>query len=203
MALNLDPHKVKLIDCSGNPNYPESTAGDAYTVSVAGKIGGSSGINVVPGAVILCVTDTLGGTLASAGAAFLLQGGGMQLLTAASTLTAAQCSNGNILAIQNATGFITTLPAPFLGMNCIVQNLLANTSGNHTLVTAGSSNIIQGTQFSGAGDAGDTGATDDTISFVANQSVAGDFVRLTSDGTKIYAQAWSRVAAGMTLTTAS
>ena len=34
------------IDCSGNPDYPAADCGWLYVVSVAGKIGGASGINL-------------------------------------------------------------------------------------------------------------------------------------------------------------
>jgi len=45
-------------DCSGNPNYPAADAGDTYVVSVAGKIGGASGINVEVGDMLICKTDS-------------------------------------------------------------------------------------------------------------------------------------------------
>ena len=47
-----------VIDCSSNPNYPAADAGDIYIVSVAGKIGGASGIVVVAGDIIICKTDS-------------------------------------------------------------------------------------------------------------------------------------------------
>ncbi len=46
------------IDCSGNPNYPAADAGNLYRVSVAGKIGGASGVNVVEGDTLICKTDS-------------------------------------------------------------------------------------------------------------------------------------------------
>lgn len=58
-------------DCSGNPNYPAADAGDLYMVSVAGKIGGASGISVEIGDMFLCKTDgTLAGTQAQRGTAW-------------------------------------------------------------------------------------------------------------------------------------
>ena len=44
-------------DCSANPNYPAASAGHLYFVSVAGKIGGSSGIEVEAGDMFICRTD--------------------------------------------------------------------------------------------------------------------------------------------------
>lgn len=47
-----------VIDCSGNPNYPAADAGNLYKVSVAGKIGGASGVNVEAGDTLYCITDS-------------------------------------------------------------------------------------------------------------------------------------------------
>lgn len=58
-----------VIDCSANPNYPAASAGWTYRVSVAGKIGGASGVNVEQGDQLLCITDgTSAGTQAAVGA---------------------------------------------------------------------------------------------------------------------------------------
>jgi len=46
-----------IIDCSGNPNYPAADRGFAYIISVAGKIGGASGLNVQPRDLIICLDD--------------------------------------------------------------------------------------------------------------------------------------------------
>lgn len=54
-------------DCSGNPNYPAALKGDAYIVSVAGKIGGASGRSVDVGDVYLATADNAGGTEAAVG----------------------------------------------------------------------------------------------------------------------------------------
>jgi hypothetical protein len=125
----------------------------------------------------------------------------VRTVTTTATITAAD--HNGVLFLNSATGFVTTLPAPIAGFQCEVISKLANTSGNHTVVTAASGNVIVGNQNSVAGDAGDTGTADDTISFVANQSLAGDRVLLRSDGTSWFAYAISRVAAGITFTQAS
>lgn len=58
-----------VVDCSSNPNYPAADRGWAYRVSVAGKIGGGSGVNVEAGDLLLCITDgTVTGTHAAVGA---------------------------------------------------------------------------------------------------------------------------------------
>lgn len=131
--------------------------------------------------------------------------GRVSTLTAAGlVLTAAD--SGKIFFIDNATGFVAaTLPAVAgcAGVTFTFINKTPNTSGNHTIVTSGSENVINGNVNDVGGAAGDTGTTDDTVSFVANQSVAGDKLEIFSDGVKFFGYAISRVAAGMTFTTAS
>lgn len=55
------------IDCSANPNYPAASKGDTYKVSVAGKVGGASGVSVDAGDWVVANTDNAGGTQASVG----------------------------------------------------------------------------------------------------------------------------------------
>ena len=57
-------------NCSANPNYPAASKGDAYGVSVAGKIGGASGVSVAIGDWYVATADNAGGTHASVGASW-------------------------------------------------------------------------------------------------------------------------------------
>lgn len=61
------------IDCSANPNYPAASKGDAYIVSVAGKIGGGSGINVDVGDTVIAKLDNAGGAQAAVGSSWWAQ----------------------------------------------------------------------------------------------------------------------------------
>jgi hypothetical protein len=62
-----------VIDCSANPNYPAADAGNLYKVSVAGKIGGASGVNVEVGDTLYCISDgTTAGTQAAVGANWVI-----------------------------------------------------------------------------------------------------------------------------------
>lgn len=56
-----------FFDCSTNPNYPAGQSGDAYTVSIGGKIGGAAGIDVEPRDVFYCINDNPGGDQATVG----------------------------------------------------------------------------------------------------------------------------------------
>lgn len=122
-------------------------------------------------------------------------------LTAARTLTAAD--SGKTFFLNASTEFATTLPLPALGLHFTFIVKAAPSGASYTIVTSGSTNIIKGLQQSVAGDAGDFGTTDDTISFVDGQALAGDRVDVHSDGTSWFAYANSKVAAGVTFTTAS
>lgn len=56
------------IDCSANPNYPAANIGEFYRVTVAGKIGGSSGIVVEIGDELHCFVTSIAGTQSAVGA---------------------------------------------------------------------------------------------------------------------------------------
>src|SRR5580765_653291 len=62
----------QAINCSANPNYPLSKAGDVYVVSAAGKIGGGAGDVVEVGDEIQCLANSAAGTKAQVGANFLV-----------------------------------------------------------------------------------------------------------------------------------
>ena len=124
-----------------------------------------------------------------------------EIVTATNVITAAE--NGKTFYLNSATEFVSTLPAPALGLRFTFICTAAPSGASYTIVTGSSANIIKGLQNSVAGDAGDSGTADDTITFVDGQAVAGDKVEVWSDGTNWFAYAISKVAAGITFTQAS
>lgn len=56
------------IDCSTNPNYPAANVGEFYRITVAGLIGGASGLNVEIGDEIHCFVTSATGSQATVGA---------------------------------------------------------------------------------------------------------------------------------------
>lgn len=60
------------IDCSTNPDYPAATVGDAYYVSVDGRIGGGSGPLVKVGDLIIATATNPGGDEATVGDDWLI-----------------------------------------------------------------------------------------------------------------------------------
>ena len=60
------------IDASANPNYPAAVVGDAYYITVAGKIGGASGEVVEVGDLIINTTDAVAGDQATVGSDWII-----------------------------------------------------------------------------------------------------------------------------------
>jgi len=90
-----------VIDCSGNPNYPAANAGELYIASVAGKIGGASGIDVEVGDMIICNTDsTPSGDQATVGAYWNI----IQKNIIGAVTGPASSTNGNVAFFDGVTG---------------------------------------------------------------------------------------------------
>jgi hypothetical protein len=89
-----------VIDASTNPNYPAATSGWNYVISVAGKIGGASGIDVDVNDTIICKTTGIAGTQAAVGANWsIIQGN----LVGAVTGPASAAAN-NLASFNSTTG---------------------------------------------------------------------------------------------------
>jgi hypothetical protein len=121
----------------------------------------------------------------------------------AATNVIAAAETGSVFFLNHATEFVSTLPAAAAGLHYTFIVTGAPSGASYTVVTNASANIIKGNQNSVAGDAGDSGTADDTITFVDGQSVAGDRVEVYCDGTNWFAYAVSKVAAGVTFTQAN
>jgi len=90
-----------VIDCSANPNYPAADRGWTYRVSVAGKIGGASGINVEVGDILLCLTDgTASGNQATVGAQWSI----IQMNLDGAVIGPSSVTDGNPVLFDGATG---------------------------------------------------------------------------------------------------
>lgn len=75
-----------LMDCSGNPDYPAGEVGDYYYVSVAGLIGGASGVSAQYGDKIQCVTDSASGDHATVGSGWYIFQGNLDKATSAEVI---------------------------------------------------------------------------------------------------------------------
>lgn len=123
--------------------------------------------------------------------------------TVTATNAIAASESGSVFYLSSATEFASTLPAPAAGLHFTFIVTAAPSGASYTVVTTSSANTIKGLQNSVAGDAGDSGTADDTISFVDGQAVAGDCVEVYCDGTNWFVYAVSKLAAGVTFTQAN
>jgi hypothetical protein len=124
-----------------------------------------------------------------------------EVVAATNVILAAE--SGTTFFLNSATEFVSTLPAPARGLEFEFIVAAAPSGASYTVVTNGSANIIKGQAYPASGAAGDTGTSDDTITFVDGQAVAGDRVVVKSDGTSWFAYAYCAAATGVTFTTAS
>ena len=124
---------------------------------------------------------------------------GIKELTATSTLSLAD--SGKVFMLNDATEFATTLPAPSnKGWEGTFVVKAAPLGANYTIVTP--SGAILGSVSAGAADdvADTSDGSDTTISFVGGSSVAGDYIKIVSDGTNYYiVGGLGKVAAGITI----
>ena len=135
----------------------------------------------------------------------LVSGTAAEINTTTKSVSAVE--NGEVFFLSLAAGFVTTLPAPALGLRYSFVVRTAPTSGAYTIVTTSSANIIKGSIYTSdvnsATDADFETAGGDTITFVQNKAVAGDTVDLISDGTNWFAYGFCTVFDAITVTTAS
>ncbi len=105
------------LDCGANPNYPPGTIGDYYYVTVAGKIGGASGVPVDIGDTVVCKATNAGGTQAAVGASWFviehnLQGALLSANNLSDVANAATAVNNLGGAASTGTGGLVRQDAP-------------------------------------------------------------------------------------------
>lgn len=119
-------------------------------------------------------------------------------VTTTNVITAAE--NGKTFFLNATTGFVSTLPAPAAGLRFKFIVKLVPTSGNCTVVTAASANVIQGNLMVASTVVPAIG--EDSINFVASTTDIGDYCEVISDGTSWFLQGFATTTAGMTVTAA-
>lgn len=121
-----------VIDCSANPNYPAANAGYVYRVSVAGKIGGASGVNVEAGDQLLCITDgTSAGTQAAVGANWSITQSNID----GAVVGPASAASGRIATFNGTTGKLIQDGGQSLPSGTIVGTTDTQTLTNKTLTS--------------------------------------------------------------------
>lgn len=112
----------------------------------------------------------------------------VEIVTATNVITAAE--TGSVFFLASATEFVSTLPAPGLGLTFSFIVSAAPSGASYTIVAA-SGTPIHGLGVSSADAGGSVSSTAGTgvltITFVDGQAKKGDRVDLVSDGTSWYA----------------
>ncbi len=124
-------------------------------------------------------------------------------VTGANTITAAE--TGKHFVLNTATGFVSTLPAVAVGLEYFFHIGATAPTSTHTIVTDSSANIIEGNITSPEDALGSVTVTAaaDTISFVANKALRGDYAHVYCDGVNWFLDGMCTVQDGMTTTQAS
>ena len=124
-----------------------------------------------------------------------------EVVTATNVITAAE--NGKTFFLNSATEFVSTLPAPAVGLRFKFIVTAAPASASYTVVTASSANIMLGHVLTSQ-DAGGTSDSEtsggDTLTFADGKAVVGDSAVFESDGTSWFVVASAKVFDGITIT---
>jgi hypothetical protein len=124
-----------------------------------------------------------------------------EVVTATNVLTAAE--SGTTFFLHAAAGFLTTFPAPALGLLYRFIVKTAPTTNGYTFApNGGTADIIVVNAVSQAdASAGITDDNADLVTLVANQAAVGDYLEARCDGTKWFIVGQVKVTAGLTSAT--
>jgi len=186
---NGDPQDTFIL-CEDNSSGAAANGDDMFKVSSGGAVTAAGNINANGN----IVGD--GATLIS-GASFLLE-------TVAATNAIAAAEAGSVFVLSHATEFVSTLPA--------VGECTAGTSfkfivgaapvdASYTIVTG---NSLENTIYGLVNVNGSMvqGAAEDTITLADGNAAIGDWVEVTTDGTRWYVSGQAYAAGAITLTQA-
>lgn len=195
-----DATGVIAVDGEGNAVFVVGTT--APTDGIPGfavgcqflKLDGAAGTNtyINEGTSTACDFNLLSATVAELNQAV---GDGDEVVITTNVITAAE--NGKTFYLSLAGGFTSTLPAPALGLRFRFIVKTAPTTA-YVITTNAGANILYGHLVERAGGVGVAGAAQDTLNFVANQAIIGDWVEFYSDGTNWYLHGMVNVIAGAT-----
>lgn len=128
-----------------------------------------------------------------------------EVVTATNVIDATEA--GKTFFLSSATEFVSTLPAPKIGMKFSFIVTAAPSGADYTIYANGGSNIIKGQVYTvdvnSATDPDFEVTGGDTISFVSAKAVAGDRVDMVCDGTNWFAYGFCSVFDAVTITTAA
>ncbi|MFY0598326.1 MAG: hypothetical protein JXR03_01560 [Cyclobacteriaceae bacterium] len=125
-----------ILDCSANPDYPAGVVGDYYYVSVAGKIGGASGVDVQQFDKVQCIADAASGNHATVGVSWIVMQGNLEVATQSEA--EAGTDNEKYMTALRTKQAWDAYSAGFSTYATVTQKTAA-----YTLVAADNDNIIE------------------------------------------------------------
>jgi hypothetical protein len=126
------------IDCSANPNFPAADTGDYYKVSVAGKIGGSEGIDVDVNDALICNVDSSpAGTYTEVGANWDLLQANVDDATTTTAGLVELATNAEALAGTDTSRVITPDDLKYVITNTKLSSFASTTSSELASVISG------------------------------------------------------------------
>lgn len=151
--------------------------------------------------VIAGGTLDIAGVTVTAGAAELNQAAdssaNVEVVAATNVITAAE--SGSTFFLNDATEFVSTLPAVAAGLRYTFIIAAAPAGASYTIVTDASANVLN--IVAQTGEAASVALVEtgqDLLTFVDAQAVVGDWVYCISDGTSWQCRGGAAVAAGLT-----
>jgi len=120
----------------------------------------------------------------------------VEIVTATNIITAAE--SGKTFFLNNATGFVSTLPAIAAGLRFKFVLTTVLSSGNHTVVTSDASNIIEGNLMVASTVV--PAVNEDSINFLVTDGDVGDWCEVICDGTSWFLSGSATTASGMSVT---
>lgn len=137
--------------------------------------------------------------------AFKIAGANAEVVGATNVVTAEE--SGKTFFLSATTEFVSTLPAPALGLKYSFVVTAAPSGADYTVFSSGGANIIKGQVYTldvnSATDPDLEVSGGDTISFVSAKAISGDKVELVCDGINWFAHAFCSVFDAITITTAA
>lgn len=112
--------------------------------------------------------------------------------------------NNKTFYLDAVAGFLSTLPAPALGLKYKFVVATAPTSNGYTIATNGGADLMKGMISEAEVDTTEDGPTDqnaDLLTLVANVAVPGDYIELESDGTSWFFRGQTAADGGVTTAT--
>lgn len=124
-----------------------------------------------------------------------------EVVTATNVILAAE--SGKTFFLNSATEFVSTLPAPALGLTFRFIVSAAPSGASYTVICASSGTLIKGhvltNDVNSATDADFGTAGELTLTFVDGKAVAGDWADFVCDGTNWFVQAGCSVFDAITI----